>query len=60
MDITKVDLGVLQVFQMFFQNVSSVSDYVASVLIWMLHMFHKYIAKQYVPNVSAVLCLMLQ
>ena len=37
-----------QMFHLFFQT------YVASVLIWMLHMFHIYVASVYVRNVSSV------
>jgi hypothetical protein len=36
--------STLQIFQRFVQNVSSVQMYVASILIWMLHMFHTHVA----------------
>jgi hypothetical protein len=52
MDVAKVDRDVAYVvsicrgmLQAFCSNVSSVfSTYVASVFIWMLHMFHTYVA----------------
>jgi hypothetical protein len=68
MDIAKIDHDVahvamvvhvcckrlFQIFHLFFQT------YAASVLIWMLHMFHTYMLQEYVRNVFNCFILMLQ
>jgi hypothetical protein len=57
MDVAKVDQGYCICCKCFiglFKTFHLFQMYVASVLIWRLHMFHTYVLQQYFPNVSVV------